>query len=72
MAENNEGFRDQLIILAEIVEQIEKSFIGKDNTDIEIRLTDYKFNYLSEQLKNNNKDKVIISIGDCNFIFLKR
>jgi|LauGreDrversion4_2_1035121.scaffolds.fasta_scaffold01414_11 hypothetical protein len=72
MAENNEGFRDQLIILAEIVEQIEKSFVGKDNTDIEIKISDYKFNYLSEQLKNNNKDKVIISIGDCNFIFLRK
>jgi hypothetical protein len=72
MAENNEGFRGELVKLANIVEILESGFIGKDFIDIEIKIPENKLNYLILNLNTNKKDKVIINIENTNFIFLKR
>lgn len=72
MGEDNEEFRTQLTLLAEVVELLEKSFINKDYTDIKISIDEDKFNYLSLNLNNNSKDRIIINISNYNFIFLKK
>ncbi len=72
MAENNEGFRDELAKLANIVEILENSFVGKDIVDIEIKIPENKLNYLSLNLNSGKNDKVIINIENTNFIFLKK
>ena len=72
MAENNEGFRDELTKLANIVEILENSFVGKDILDIEIKISEDKLNYLKLNLNSPKNDKVIISIENTNFIFSKK
>jgi hypothetical protein len=71
MGENNEDFRDELTKLASIVEILENSFIGK-NIDVEIRILEDNFNFLSESLNSPKNDKLIINIENTNFIFSKK
>ena len=72
MGENNEGFGDELTKLANIVEIIENSFIGKDTRNIEIKISEEKLLYLSNNLNYEKNDRIIINIGTVNFIFLKK
>jgi len=72
MGENKEVFGDELIILAEIVEKLEKSYICKDITEIKLTVDKEKFDYLSQNLNSQNKDKLIVGIGNINFTFLKK
>ena len=72
MGENKEIFGDELIILAEIVEKLEKSYICKDVTEIKLTIDQEKFDYLSQNLNSQSKDKLIVGIGNINFTFLKK
>ena len=72
MGENKEIFGNELIILAEIVEKLEKSYICKDTTEIKISIDQDKFDFLSKNLNTQSKDKVIVGIGNINFTFLKK
>ncbi len=72
MGEDKTIFRNELIILAEIVEKLEKSYVCKDTKEIKLIVDKEKFDFLSQNLNTQNKDKVIVGIGDINFIFLKK
>jgi hypothetical protein len=72
MAETEESFKHELIKLANIVEIIETSFIGLEPTEINIGVSEKNINYLSKNLNYSNNDKIKISMGNVNFIFLKK
>jgi hypothetical protein len=72
MDENNESFGNELIKLANIVEIIESSFIGKNWSDVEIKVSEETLTYIAKNLNHDKNDKIIISIGSVNFIFLKK
>lgn len=72
MGENNEGFGDELTKLANIVEIIENSFIGKTTSNVEIKISEEKLLYLSNNLNYEKNDRIIINIGSVNFVFLKK
>lgn len=72
MGKDNEEFRDELTKLANIVEIIENSFIGNELTEIEIKVSEDKINYLINNLKSKKENKVIINIENTNFIFSKK
>jgi hypothetical protein len=73
MAKNIENFRDQLTKLAESVEILENTFLNEGNIEIKVSLDEDTFLSLMDNLKNKNKeDKVVISIGNVDFTFLKK
>jgi hypothetical protein len=72
MAENNESFRDELGKFAKIADLLEESFIGQTNVDFEIKIDESKIDFLVKNLNTNKNDKLIVSIGNVNFIFLKK
>jgi hypothetical protein len=72
MGENNESFGDELTKLANIVEIIENSFIGKTTSNVEIKISEEKLLYLSNNLNYEKNDRIIINIGSVNFVFLKK
>ena len=72
MDENNASFGDELVKLANIVEIIESSFIGKNWSDVEIKVNEEALVYVAKNLNHDKSDKIIISIGSVNFIFLKK
>ena len=72
MEKNIENFRDELVKFANIVEILESTFIGEDSTEIITYLEDHVFDRVSRELKTDQKNKCVISIGSVNFIFLKR
>jgi hypothetical protein len=51
---------------------IEDSFISTDDLEIELKVPDDKFNYLSQNLRYQNKEKVTITIDNVSFTFLKK
>jgi|LakMenEpi03Aug12_release.lakeMendotaPanAssembly.Ray.scaffolds.fasta_scaffold134283_5 hypothetical protein len=73
MGENQENFRDKLTKMAQIVELSEDVFKNSKKITINVVLDEYEFNDISRNLNKNNKDeRAIISIGDVEFIFLKK
>jgi hypothetical protein len=73
MAENKENFRDELEKMAEVVDILENTFIGKKNVEITVSLDEDIFENISNYLEyNKNLNKCIINIGGVNFIFLKK
>jgi hypothetical protein len=72
MAENNEGFRDELGKFAKIADLLEESFIGQSNVDFEIKIDETKIDFLAKSLNTDKNNKLIISIGNVNFTFLKK
>jgi hypothetical protein len=73
MGENQENFRDKLTKMAQIVELSEDVFKNSKKITINVDLDEYEFNDISRNLNKNNKDeRAIISIGDVEFIFLKK
>jgi hypothetical protein len=72
MAENNESFRDELGKFAKIADLLEESFIGQNNVDFEIKIDESKIDFLAKNLNTNKNDRLIVSIGNVNFIFLKK
>jgi hypothetical protein len=73
MGENQENFRDKLTKMAQIVELSEDIFKNSKKITINVDLDEYEFNDISRNLNKNNKDeRAIISIGDVEFIFLKK
>ncbi len=73
MAKNIENFRDELIKMAQAIEILENTFIGEDLDEIKVSLKEDTFNLLMKELNNKGEDnKCIVSIGDTNFIFLKK
>lgn len=73
MGENQENFRDKLTKMAQIVELSEGIFKNSKKITINVDLDEYEFNDISRNLNKNNKDeRAIISIGDVEFIFLKK
>ena len=69
MGENQESFRDELIKLAESVEILENSFIGKHNIEISVSLDESDFSNVKDYVNEKSSDKIIISIGKVNFTF---
>jgi hypothetical protein len=73
MGENQENFRDKLTKMAQIVELSEDVFKNSKKITINVVLDEYEFNDISRNLNKKNKDeRAIISIGDVEFIFLKK
>jgi len=72
MGENQESFRDELIKLAESVEILENSFIGKHNIEISVSLDESDFSNVKDYVNEKSSDKIIISIGKVNFTFSKK
>jgi len=73
MGENQESFRDYLTELAKISDILENSLTKGSSVKVEFEVDEHKFNLLNANLNNNLKEKkCIISIGDVEFIFLKR
>jgi hypothetical protein len=71
MGENQESFRNELIKLAESVEILENSFIGKNIIEISTLLGDDDFSTVKNYVNEKTSDKITISIGKVNFIFSK-
>ena len=73
MGTNEESFRDQLIKMAQMVEIIEDTFKESKNIKVNIELKETDFDNMCRELNNDIKnDKSIISIGNVEFIFLKK
>ena len=73
MGTNEESFRNQLIKMAQMVEIIEDPFKESKNTQVNIELKETDFDNMCRELNNDIKnDKSIISIGNVEFIFLKK
>lgn len=73
MGENEESFRDKLIKMAQIVELSEDIFKNSKKITINVELDDIEFTKISRNLNKNIKDeRAIISIGEVEFIFLKK
>lgn len=73
MVENQESFRDYLVELAKISDILEGSLTKGSKVSVEFELEEQTFNSLNTNLNNNLKEKkCIISIGDVDFIFLKK
>lgn len=73
MAENQESFRDYLTELAKISDILENSLTKGSRVKVEFELDEFKFNLLNANLTNGlNDKKCIISIGEADFIFLKK
>jgi hypothetical protein len=72
MGENQESFRNELIKLAESVEILENSFIGKHNIEISVSLDESDFSNVKDYVNEKSSDKIIISIGKVNFTFSKK
>ena len=72
MGENQESFRDELIKLAESVEILENSFIGKHNIEISVSLDESDFSNVKDYVNEKSSDKIIMSIGKVNFTFSKK
>lgn len=72
MAETNEGFGQELIILAKIVELLESSFMGNDLVEVELKIDEEKIEYIKKNLNYPIEDKLIINIEKVNFIFSKK
>lgn len=73
MGENEESFRDKLIKMAQIVELSEDVFKNSKKITINVDLDDNEFTKISRNLNKNIKDEsAIISIGEVEFIFLKK
>ena len=73
MVENQENFRNYLTELAKISDILENSLTKGCKVKVESEIDEYKFNLLNTNLNNNLKEtKCIISIGEVEFIFLKK
>jgi hypothetical protein len=72
MGENQESFRNELIKLAESVEILENSFIGKHNIEISVSLDESDFSNVKDYVNEKSSDRIIISIGKVNFTFSKK
>jgi hypothetical protein len=73
MGENKESFRDRLVKMAEAVEILEETFTESKKIEISIDLNERDFNIINENLSKNAEDKkCIVSIGNVDFIFLKK
>jgi hypothetical protein len=73
MGTNEESFRNQLIKMAQMVEIIEDTFKESKNTKVNIELKETDFDNMCRELNNDIKNnKSIISIGNVEFIFLKK
>jgi len=67
-----ENFRDDLVKFAEVAESLENTFI-KNKIEIKSTLDNETFSELIENLDNNSKDSTcVISIGNVDFIFLRK
>lgn len=72
MGENQESFRDELIKMAQSVEILENTFIGENKIEITISVDENKFFKITNFLNRGfGENKIIISIGKTDFIFLK-
>lgn len=72
MGEIKEGFKDKLEKMATIVDNIENVFINK-KININIEFNDIEFNEITGFLNTNNEqNNCTISIGNVDFIFLKK
>jgi len=73
MGENEESFRDKLIKMAQIVELSEDVFKHSKKITINIDLDENEFTKISKNLNKDIKNETaIISIGEVEFIFLKK
>jgi hypothetical protein len=73
MAKNIDNFRDELIKIAKAVEILEDSFIGDNRIEVNIPVDDKTFNTITNYLGGiDNQNKCIVSIGNSEFIFLKK
>jgi len=72
MAKNNDVFRDELSKFAKITDILEESFLTQGVVDFEIKVDESKIDFLAKNLNTSKNDKLIISIGNVNFIFLKK
>lgn len=73
MGENEEIFRDKLIKMAQMVEIAESIFPNKKSLCFNVELDNEEFNKICYNLnKNIKEERAIISIGDVDFIFLKK
>lgn len=73
MGTNEESFRDQLIKMAQAVDIIEETFKESKNIKVNIDLKEEDYNHMCRELNNDIKnDTSIISIGNVEFIFLKK
>jgi len=73
MGTNEESFRVQLTKMAQMVDIIEDTFKESKNIKVNIELMETDFNDMCRELNNDIKnDKSIISIGNVEFIFLKK
>jgi hypothetical protein len=73
MGTNEESFRVQLIKMAQAVDIIEDTFKESKNIKVNIELKESDFNDMCQELNNDIKnDTSIISIGNVEFIFLKK
>jgi hypothetical protein len=72
MAEIKESFKDKLEKMANIVDNVENTFIDK-KIKINVEVNVIEFNEITGFLNtSNNQTNCIISIGNVDFIFLKK
>lgn len=73
MGENNQNFGGEITKLAEIAEILDNSFFYSTQVEMTITLEETRFIKLLNYLNYNTEEKkCIVSIGNINFIFLKK
>jgi hemerythrin len=72
MAEIEEGFREQLSLLAEISEILDKTVLSKGKVDVLVELEEEEFNYIINHFReiDRKNDKFVISISNLDYTFV--
>jgi hypothetical protein len=73
MGQNYDGIGDEIKKLAEVVEILDNSAFNSNQTEITIPLDENMFQKILTYLNYKTTDKkCIVSIGNTNFIFLRK
>jgi hemerythrin len=72
MAEIEEGFREQLSLLAEISDILDKTVLSKGKVDVLVELEEEEFNYIINHFReiDRKNDKFVISISNLDYTFV--
>lgn len=72
MAEIKEGFREQLSLLAEISDILDKTVLSKGKVDVLVELEEEEFNYIINHFReiDRKNDKFVISISNLDYTFV--
>jgi len=72
MAEIEEGFREQLSLLAEVSDILDKTVLSKGKIDVLVELEEKEFNYIINHFReiDRKNNKFVISISNLDYTFV--